>query len=197
LDFDRGARVEIASLIGVNSITREDFDFENRDYYKELFDRLTAGKQSDDERISAVNDFVASKLNYKETQWELGSPRRVLERGSQYCGHLTTAMATLVAIGGYRTRVLHIIDGKKPLGAHAVVEAYYGGGWRLYDPTFGVKFVRDDGVASYRDVRLDTSLIKENLFAKFDADFRRYLMELLPAAYGAGYCHFYYFKDKP
>lgn len=197
LDVDRGAEVEIASLIGVNSITLEEFDFANRDYYRELFDKLTAGKQSDDEKVGAINDFVASKLNYEETQWELGSPRRVLDRGSQYCGHLSTAMGTLLAIGGYKTRAIHISDGKTSPGTHAVVEVFYGEGWRLYDPTFGVTFKKDGGIASYRDVRLDTSLITEDLFAKFDARFRRHLMELLPAAYGTGYCHFYYFKDQP
>jgi transglutaminase superfamily protein len=198
LDVDRGAQVEIASLIGVNSITREDFDVKNRDYYKALFDKLTAGKQSDEEKIGAIHEYVACKLNYNETQWELGSPRRVLESGSEYCGHLSTAMETLNAIGGYRTRAINVIDINHPTGTHMVVEVFYDGGWHLYDPTFGVKFQRKGGqVASYRDVRLDTSLITEDLFAKFDAKFRRHLMDILPAAYATGQHHFYYFKDKP
>src|SRR5438552_7424685 len=104
LDVDRGAQVEIASLMGVNSITREDFDSANTDYYKALFDKLSAGKQSDEEKVNAISEYVACRLNYNETQWELGSPRRVLERGSEYCGHLSIAMETLIAIGGYRTR---------------------------------------------------------------------------------------------
>jgi len=195
LDVDRGAQVEIASLIGVNSITREDFDVKNRDYYKDLFDELTAGKQSDDEKIGAINDFVASKLNYDETQWELGSPRRVLDRGSQYCGHLSTAMETLLAIGGYTTRAVHMSDGKKPPGTHAVVEVFYGGGWHLYDPTFGIKFNKDRDIASYRDVRLDTSVISEDLFQKFRPKVRRQFMALLPGIYETGYHHFYYFKN--
>ena len=63
------------------------------------------------------------------------------------------AMETLIAIGGYRTRWVNVIDGKKPLGTHAVVEVFYDEGWHLYDPTFGVKFQRKDGqVASYRAV---------------------------------------------
>ena len=196
LDADRGAQVEIASLIGVNSITREDFDAQNRDYYKDLFDKLTAGKQSDDEKIGAINEFVASKLNYDETQWELGSPRRVLDRGSQYCGHLSTAMETLLTIGGYRTRALHMSDGKNPPGTHAVVEVFYGGGWHLYDPTFGIKFNKDRDVASYRDVRLDTSVISEDLFQKFRPKVRRQFMALLPGIYETGYHHFYYLKEQ-
>lgn len=198
LDLSRGAEVELGSLIGVNSVTLEDFDSENSDYYKDLFDKLTAGKQSDEEKIGAINDYVASKLNYDETQWELGSPRRVLERGSEYCGHLSAAMETLVASGGYRTRAVNVIDGKNPPGTHVVVEVFYDGGWHLYDPTFGVTFQNKDGqVASYKEVRLDTSLITEKLFAKFDADFRRDVMDLLPGAYETGYHHFYYYKNKP
>ena len=191
----RGAQVEIASLIGVNSITREDLDVNNREYYKDLFDKLTAGKQSDDEKIGAINDFVASKLNYDETQWDLGSPRRVLDRGSQYCGHLSEAMETLLAIGGYRTRAVHMSDGKNPPGTHAVVEVFYGGGWHLYDPTFGIKFNKDRDIASYRDVRLDTSVISEDLFQKFRPKVRRQFMALLPGIYETGYHHFYYFKN--
>ena len=29
--------------------------------------------------------------------WDLGSPKRVLEKGSQYCGHLSEAMATVLS----------------------------------------------------------------------------------------------------
>lgn len=195
LDVDRGAEVEIASLIGVNSITREDFDSANTDYYKALFDELTTGKQSDDEKIGAINDFVASKLNYEETQWELASPRRVLDRGSQYCGHLSTAMETLLVVGGYRTRAVHMSDGKNPPGTHAVVEVFYGGGWHLYDPTFGIEFNKDRHIASYRDVRLDTSVISEDLFQRFRPKVRRQFMALLPGIYETGYHHFYYFKN--
>ena len=183
--------------MGVNSITLEEFDSENSDYYKDLFDKLTAGMQSDAEKIGAINDYVARKLNYDETQWELGSPRRVLERGSQYCGHLSAAMETLLTLGGYRTRAVNVTDGKNPPGTHVVVEVFYDGGWHLYDPTFGARFPNKDGqIASYKEVRLDTSLITETLFAKFDADFRRHLMELLPGAYETGYHHFYRFQDK-
>jgi transglutaminase-like putative cysteine protease len=197
LDLNHGARIELEPLIGFNSITLDDFDTRNREYYKELFDKLTAGKESDEERIDALNNYVAARLNYAETQWELGSPRRVLERGSQYCGHLAIAMHTLLAAGGYTARVVHMIDVKRPPGAHAVVEVFYGGGWHLYDPTFGLKFRKKDGsVASYKDVRLDTSLISEDLLARFTEKVRRELMMLLPAVYDTGYHHYFYFQGE-
>ncbi len=197
LDVGRGASVDLTSLIGVNSITREDFDYQNREFYRDLFDKLSAGKQSDEERINAVYNYVASKLNYNETQWELGSPRRVLETGSKYCGHLGTAMQTLLEVGGYKARAIHMIDGKYPLGTHVVVEVFYDGGWHLYDPTFGLKFLTKDGsVASYRDLRLNPRLISEDLFAKFDDEVRSKLLTLLPGIFQTGYHHFFYLKSK-
>lgn len=197
LDFSHGARVELESLIGLNSITLEDFDSKNSGYYKDLFEKLIAGKQADEERVDAINDYVATRLNYDETQRELGSPRRVLERGSEFCGHLSTAMQTLLSIGGYTSRAVHMSDGNRPPGTHAVVEVFYSGAWHLFDPTFGLKFRKTDGdIASYRDVRLDTTLISENLLAKFDEAVRRQLMTLLPGVYRTGYHHFFYFRGE-
>lgn len=197
LDPGRGAAVNLVPLLGLNSITLEDFDSTNRQYYKELYDRLTDGKQSDEEKVDALNTYVASKLNYNETRWELGSPRRVLETGSEYCGHLATAMNTLLAAGGYASRAVHMIDDKRPPGSHAVVEVFYDGSWHLYDPTYGVKFRKKNGdIASYMDVRLDTTLIKEDLLARFTAKVRRKVMMLLPAVYGTGYHHYFYFRGE-
>jgi hypothetical protein len=197
LNIGRGSTVQIKSLIGDNSVSAEDFDSSNSAYYKEWFDKLTGGKGSDKEKISALNDYVAGKLNYDETQWELGSPRRVLERGSQYCGHLSTALETLLVAGGYRTRAVHMSNGATPPGTHAVVEVFYDDDWHLYDPTFGLEFHDKDGrVASYRDVRLDTSMLTEDLFVRFKPEDRRTWMALLPGIYQTGYHHYFYLKNK-
>jgi hypothetical protein len=198
LDIRRGSTVDFDFVIGNNSITEEDFDFKNLEYYRELFEKLTSGKQSNEEKIVAINNFVASKLNYDETQVELDSPRRVLESGSQFCGHLTSAMRTLLATAGYRSRGVNIIDDSDPPGTHVVVEVFYAGGWHLYDPTYGVKFLRKDGeVASYRDVRLDPSLISEDLFVKLDPKARRQVLALLRGCYRTGCYHLYEFKSQP
>jgi hypothetical protein len=197
IDFEQGREVNLSSLPGANALTRMGYDEDNARYYKELFDKLTAGSESDDERVNAINEFVAGKLNYEETQWELGSPRRILERGSQYCGHLSEAMATLLATGGYPVRTVNLTDGKNPAGTHVVVEVFYAGAWHLYDPTYGVKFLNKDGsVASYKDVRLDTSVITEDLFLRFKPEKRRELAAWLPTVYNTGFHHFYRFKDK-
>ena len=197
LKLDQGKAVDLSGLPGVNTTTYEYYDVVNKDYYEELIEKITTGKRSDEEKIDAINDYVATKLNYEETQWELGSPRRILERGSQYCGHLSEAMATLLATGGYRVRTVNLTDGKNPPGTHVVVEVFYAGAWHLYDPTYGVKFLKKDGsVASYKDVRLDTSVITEDLFVRFKPNKRRELAAWLPTVYDTGFHHFYGFKDK-
>jgi hypothetical protein len=191
-DPERGRRVDIASMLGANAATTEKVDKANLDYYNDLFAKLTAGKESDDEKVGAIHEFVSSKLNYNETQWELGSARRVLEQGSQYCGHLSSAMETLLTVGGYQARAVHMSDGNTPPGTHAVVEVFYGGDWHLYDPTFGVKFVKEGKVASYRDLRLNPSMVSEELLQRFDPKSRRLFAALLTGVYSSGYHHYYY-----
>ena len=101
------------------------------------------------------------------------SPRRILETGSQYCGHLSAAMATLLASGHYPVREIHLSNGQNPPSTHAVVEVFYGGAWHLYDPTYGTVYRNGNGeVASYKELRLDPSLIKAELFQRFDPDYR-------------------------
>jgi transglutaminase-like putative cysteine protease len=197
INLEQGAEVDLSALSGVNANTFMAYDAENTQYYKDLFDRLTAGKESDDERIDAANQYVATKLSFEETPWEVGSPRRVLESGSQYCGHLSAALATLLATGEYRTREIDLTDGKSAPYTHVAVEVFYDGGWHLYDPTYGVRFLNNHGkVASYKDVRLDTSIITEDLFVRFPPQKRLELAALLPSVYGSGFHHFYCFKNR-
>ncbi|HLG17690.1 MAG TPA: transglutaminase-like domain-containing protein [Blastocatellia bacterium] len=192
LDPGQGREVTLDDLPGVRSTTYVDFDVKNRDYYEELFHKLTSGKMSDAEKADAINSYVATKLNYNETQREMESPRRVLERGSQYCGQLSAAMITLLAAGGYSARGVDMIGGSPPRNTHFVVEVFYDEAWRLYDPTFGVKYQRADGtVMSYRDVRLDTSLISEDVFRDLRGSERRRVLEWMPQVYGTGYHHYY------
>jgi hypothetical protein len=166
----QGKEVDIGKLAGMTAISYDRFDSANAQFYEELLNKLTSRESRDEDKIAAVNRYVATKLNYEETQWNLGSPRRVLERGSQYCGHLAASLATLLEAGGYITRRVDISDGTTPTpkpSTHMVVEVFYGGKWHLYDPTFGVEFEEGGLVASYRDVRLNPALIREDLFVAF------------------------------
>jgi Transglutaminase-like superfamily len=197
LDLSKSLDVDLSNLPGLNSIAYTGYDSKNSDYYKELFVRLTSGKNSDEQKVGAINDYMATKFNPEETQWEMGSPRRILERGSQYCGHLSAAMETLLVTGNFRARQVYMIDGKDPLGSHVVVEVFYGGAWHLYDPMFGVKVKNKDGtVASYGEIRLDTSLISEELFSRVEAPVRPQLLALLIGIYDSGYHHFLQIKNK-
>ena len=198
LSFDNGKTVDLRDLPGITTVSYNSYDKANRAFYRDLYTQITAGKQADEAIIGAVNDYVATKLNYDETQWEIGSPRRILETGSQYCGHLATAMATLLVNGGYKVRELHLSNGQIPPGTHAVVEVAYGGAWHLYDPTYGTVYRNGDGaVASYKELRLDPSPIKEDLFQRFRPAARHEIVGLLLSIFRTGHHHFYAFKDRP
>ena len=198
LSFDGGKAVALRDLPGVSSFSYEKYDSANAAFYRDLYAQITAGKPTDEAVIGAVNDYVAGKLDYSQTQWELGSPRRILETGSQYCGHLSAAMATLLASGGYSVRQVNITDDQSPPGTHVVVEVYYGGAWHVYDPTYGTVYRNREGeVASYEQLRLDPSAIKEELFARLTPKQRRATVALLLGVFSTGHHHFYYFKGQP
>ena len=190
LPLDDAAEVNQERLPGMNLITFEQYDLQNRDYYSKLYEDLTAGKTSHEENVDAVNDFIARRLNYDETQWDLGSPRRVLDSGSQYCGHLSMAMATVLATG-YTTRIINIRDEADPPNTHVVVEVFYNGEWHLYDPTYGVTFKDKDGrVVSYKEVRLNPGLISEETFSAFRQQHPKASFNRLRDMYNSGYHHY-------
>jgi hypothetical protein len=187
-----GSRVILIDQPGVNSYSREPYDFKNREYYVDLYHSLTAGKESDQQKAEAVNQFIGTRLNYQETGRDLGSARRVIERGSQWCGHLAIAMATLM-VSEYRTRILNLMDGQRPPNTHVVVEVYYGGDWHLYDPTFGVRFLDQSGrVASYKTLRLNPGLVSEDAYANYRRLYPKAdSLGWMPGIYSSGYHHFF------
>ena len=190
LPLDDAIEVAQERLPGMNLVSFQRYDFQNRDYYRKLYEDLTAGKTSHEENVDAVNNYIAKRLNYNETQWDLGSPRRVIDQGSQYCGHLSLAMATVLAVG-YSTRIVNMRDGADPPNTHVVVEVFYKGEWHLYDPTYGVAFKDKDGrVVSYKELRLDPGLISEETFSAFRQLYPKTSFYRLRNIYNSGYHHY-------
>jgi hypothetical protein len=186
-----GALVSLIRQPGVNSYSSEPYDQKNRDYYVDLYQRLTADKESDDDKVNAVNKFIGTRLNYEQTGKDLGSARRVIDEGSEFCGHLVVAMATII-VTGYRARILHLMDTSVPPNTHAVVEVFYAGDWHLYDPTFGTRFLDEKGqVASYKTLRLNPSLVSAEAFSEYRRLYPKSdSVGFMPAIYSSGYHHF-------
>jgi hypothetical protein len=188
--LDDATEVDQERLPGMNLVSFQKYDFQNRDYYRKLYEDLTTGKNSHEENVDAVNNFIAKQLNYNETQWDSG-PRRIIDHGSQYCGHLSVAMATVLAIG-YSTRIVNLRDGADPPNTHVVVEVFYKGGWHLYDPTYGVTFKDKAGrVVSYKELRLDPGLISEETFSAFRQQYPKASFNRMRDMYNSGYHHYY------
>jgi hypothetical protein len=192
-----GDSIALASEPGVNSYSRERYDSRNRDYYVDLYHKLTDGKQSDEQKVEAVNEFVGTRLNYLQTGKELVSARRVIEQGSQWCGHLAVAMATII-VTGYPARIVHLMDASGHPNTHALVEVDYGGDWHLYDPTFGVRFLDESGrVASYRSLRLNPALVLDSAYDNYRRQYPAAdSVAWMPEMYRSGYHHFFLIEFK-
>ena len=196
LHVDPSHALNLDALPGITSVTFANYDEANRPFYQELFDKLTANQASDTDKLNAIQNYMRTKRNFEETQREVDSPRQVLERGSQYCGLLSTAMATLLATGHYQVHTIDLRDNQAAPLTHVIVEVYYDNAWHLYDPTYGVTFLNKAGnVESYRDVRLEPSIITPELLAGFPSQRRPNILALLSGVYNSGYHHYYYFKD--
>jgi hypothetical protein len=168
------------------------YDAANDDYYRGIFQQVTARAENDAQRIDAVAGFVATKLNYNEPAWSFKSPREVLERGSCYCSNLALAMAAITAAANYPTRTVHISDTADYQHTHVMVEVYYGDQWHLYDSTYGVRFLNRQGVvACYRELRLDPGLISSGTFHDLEAGTIQEILEWMPSAYASGFHQIY------
>jgi hypothetical protein len=197
LDFNNGEEVELDETHGINSTTLREYDLANLAYYRDLFTQLTEGKNSDEERLDAINKFVASRLNYEATTRNYKSPRLVIEHGSHYCGSLALAMATIAESGNYKTRILDLIGNEPESRTHIVVEVYYGDRWHIYDPTYGTMFRdRNGSVADYKTIRLENMLIKAESFRSLDNKGVLEVMKWMPGVYKSGSHHFYEFESR-
>jgi hypothetical protein len=169
-----------------------EYDRNNGDYYTGLFTRLTANLETDERAIDAISKYVATRLNYEEHALEFKSPRQILERGSCYCSNLALAMAAITAAGDYPTRTVHLSDSPEHQHTHVVVEVYYGDQWHLYDPTYGVFFLNgESAVASYKELRLDPSLVTARAFPGFKPETTESILAWMPKTYRAGFHQIY------
>jgi hypothetical protein len=82
LEFDRGCRIDQTDLPGRNSVTYIEFDRQNIEYYRELFAELTKGKETDEEKLSAINRFVATRFMPSGFTGRYLLPKQVLEKGT-------------------------------------------------------------------------------------------------------------------
>lgn len=169
------------------------YDAENRDYYKELFEKLAARSLTDHQVIDMLCKYVATRLKYKGDPWGFKSARQIIEEGAPHCSNLAFAMAAITSAGGYLTRTVHTSDTPEYAHTHVAVEVFYAEGWHLYDPTYGVFFLNESGVvASYKELRLNPSLMTARAFQQLDPEIARAALAWMPGAYGSGLHQIYY-----
>lgn len=168
------------------------YDLENDSYYRNLFDHLSLGLQTDEQKIEAICHYVSTKHNQDEIKRSFNSPRQVIEEGASLCSDLALAMAAITESGNYPTRTIHTSDSIDHRNTHVTVEVYYKGRWHLYDPTYGVHFLNSKGiVASYKELRLDTDLLRPEAFHGFKARSVRGILDWMRGTYSSGFHQIY------
>jgi len=203
LQFQRGRQSDGDRLSGRNSITHVRFDASNSAYYRELFDSLTAGKRSDEEKMAAINEYVAGRLVPKESQSlsesarssTQESPRQTLQDGSRYCGKLAMALATIAEAGNYKARVVNIVDEMVQPSAHMVTEIYYGDVWHLYDPTTPPASCQRVNLMSYRQMKLQANFVSIPPVTDHLPMIHQTDIDWLRRAYASGFHHYYCFEE--
>jgi hypothetical protein len=168
------------------------YDRANDSYYRALFDRLAVGVVKDAGKIDRICRFVATRLNYSEMTWSFPAPKDIIERGSGYCSNLALAMAAITTAGNYPTRTVHLTDSPRYTFTHVTVEVYYDDAWHLYDPTYGIHYSDENGVApSYRELRLNPALVRSQVFAALGDTQSQEVMKWMPADFTSGYNQIY------
>ena len=192
LRFENGYELDREDIL----VRPMEYDRANIAFYTGLFNRLTNNLETDEQALDAINKYVAAKLNYDEPAREFRTPRQILERGSCYCSNLALAMAAIAAAGDYPTRTIHLSDSPEHRNTHVVVEVYYGDQWHLYDPTYGISFLnRYSEVASYRELRLDPSLVNGSAFRGIKPETTDSVLAWMPDTYRAGFHQIYVVRN--
>jgi hypothetical protein len=195
LQLDKGCLIDVTDTLGMNATSYLKFDEENLDYYKSLFIQLTAGKNTDEERIDAINKYVASKFVSDQTVISYTVPKQILESGSNSKWKIALSLATLAETGNYKTRMLNLIDKASPPAAYMVTEIYYKDRWHLYDPILGTSFHNELGtIASYKDLRLHTDLNSTEKAMDKSSQILNEQLAPLVHLYNSGFHHYYYLQ---
>ncbi|MCI0489038.1 MAG: carboxypeptidase-like regulatory domain-containing protein [Blastocatellia bacterium] len=188
LNFEEGRSMEQKE----RPAPRLTYDTENDYYYRDLFNRLTMNLGTHHQKIDAINKYIAGRHNPEEDAWSFKSARQIIERGAPHCSNLAFALAIVAAAGGYPARTVHTSDTAEYLHTHVAVEVYYDDAWHLYDPTYGVFFLNEEGrVASYEELRLNTDLVTPEAFQGFNPKVIRSILEWMPEALASGFHQIY------
>lgn len=106
---------------------------------KVLSDKLSAGAQSDHEKIVRFMEYIG--------QFAVGltvdnSPNGTVQERIGSCGEFSNTLLALAVAQGIQGRVVNLANYPKNNG-HTVAELFIDKRWRLYDPTYGAYYVPD------------------------------------------------------
>ncbi len=106
------------------------------DVLRGIFPEGTGGL-TDEQKGIAILRYASSALELKNNG---GSATKIIREGYAICGGLSHVHRVLCRMVGLPARYIGAFNLRPIMGSHAISEVYYGGKWRLLDPTFGLFF---------------------------------------------------------
>lgn len=103
---------------------------------KSIFPEGTEGL-TDEQKGIAILRYASSALELKNNG---GTATKIIREGYAICGGLSHVHRVLCRMVGLPSRYIGAFNLRPIMGSHAISEVYYGGKWRLLDPTFGIFF---------------------------------------------------------
>ena len=129
-----------------------------RPMIEEVAERVTAGKDTDLEKMAALAQYVANEVKWagfylKRTGEDLPSDlglteEKLIENGDAWCNEQARVMCVLTQALGYPSRLVLT-------KSHTLMEVLIEGGWMLVDQSFGYCFVMDGEPVRAVDVHRD------------------------------------------
>lgn len=138
------ASEEIGPGVSYNALPRpEDLEIsseEDEEFLREvlrgIFPDGTDGLTAEQKGI-AILRYASSALELKNNG---GTATKIIREGYAICGGLSHVHRVLCRMVGLPSRYIGAFNLRPIMGSHAISEVYYGGKWRLLDPTFGIFF---------------------------------------------------------
>jgi hypothetical protein len=145
------------------------YDKNNEIFYNKLFFEITENKQTEQEKMLALNQYIAGlRIKRNKPKVKIKSPQELLSNPnfSYSCGEMSFAMATVLQSANYKVRLLGVMkegENNSKHYTHELVEVFYENEWHLFDPTYGVAYLKENStVANYRDLLKNPRLLEQH-----------------------------------
>lgn len=150
--------------------------------YQILFDKATAGQESDSAKSVQLFKFVNENVSVPNENFNVNddNPFNIIIEGTGYCDQQANVLITLASVGGIKGNLLFLY-GYDSVSHHSVCELKINGKYRMFDPFYKLLLLtKNHEMASFDDIQKGnlkcqpkSSLMPRNYFRLFEKKYPR------------------------